>query len=79
METFTLNAFESRDFLGAEISYIYPLLQGVEQKRALTYSLARIDNLYDYIHFINYNDINEYSVERFKYLMEQNKSRVKFR
>lgn len=41
LETFTLNAFESRDFLGAEISYIYPLLQGVEQKRALTYSLAK--------------------------------------
>lgn len=76
LETFTLNAFESRDFLGAEISYIYPLLQGVEQKRALTYSLAKIDNLYDYIHFINYNDINEYSVERFKYLMEQNKSEL---
>ena len=76
LETFTLNAFESRDFLGAEISYIYPLLQGVEQKRALTYSLAKIDNLYDYIHFINYNDINEYSVERFKYLMELNKSEL---
>lgn len=71
LESFNLDTFENRDFLGAEISYIYPLLQEVEQKRALTYVLAKIDNLYDYIHFINYNNISVYSVERFKALMEK--------
>lgn len=73
IDSFSFNHLVNKENIGTEISYLYPILQGEIQEKALNFSLEKIDNLYDYIYFINRNNIKNYSVGKFRELLEQMK------
>lgn len=73
IDSFSFNHFANKENIGTEMSYLYPILQGEIQEKVLNFSLEKINNLYDYIYFINKNNIKTYSVGKFRELLEQMK------
>ena len=73
IDSFSFNQFANKENIGTEMSYLYPILQGEIQEKVLNFSLEKINNLYDYIYFINKNNIKTYSVGKFRELLEQMK------
>lgn len=73
LDNFSFNYFANKENIGTEMSYLYPILQGDVQEKVLNFSLEKINNLYDYIYFINENNIKTYSVGKFRELLEQMK------
>lgn len=73
IDSFSFNHFANKENIGTEMSYLYPILQGEIQEKVLNFSLEKINNLYDYIYFINKNNIKTYSVGKFRDLLEQMK------
>ena len=73
IDNFSFNHFANKENIGTEMSYLYPILQGEIQEKVLNFSLEKINNLYDYIYFINKNNIKTYSVGKFRELLEQMK------
>ena len=73
IDSFSFNHFANKENIGTEMSYLYPILQGEIQVKVLNFSLEKINNLYDYIYFINKNNIKTYSVGKFRELLEQMK------
>ena len=73
IDSFSFNHFAHKENIGTEMTYIYPILQGEIQEKVLNFSLEKINNLYDYIYFINKNNIKTYSVGKFRELLEQMK------
>ena len=57
IDSFSFNHFANKENIGTEMSYLYPILQGEIQEKVLNFSLEKINNLYDYIYFINKNNI----------------------
>ena len=70
IDSFSSNHFANKENIGTEMSYLYPILQGEIQEKVLNFSLEKINNLYDYIYFINKNNIKTYSVGKFRELLE---------
>lgn len=70
IDSFSFNHFANKENIGTEMSYLYPILQGEIQEKVLNFSLEKINNLYDYIYFINKNNIKTYSVGKFRELLE---------
>lgn len=70
IDSFSFNHFGNKENIGTEMSYLYPILQGEIQEKVLNFSLEKINNLYDYIYFINKNNIKTYSVGKFRELLE---------
>lgn len=70
IDSFSFNHFANKENIGTEMSYLYPILQGEIQEKVLNFSLGKINNLYDYIYFINKNNIKTYSVGKFRELLE---------
>ena len=70
IDSFSSNHFANKENIGTEMSYLYPILQGEIQEEVLNFSLEKINNLYDYIYFINKNNIKTYSVGKFRELLE---------
>lgn len=52
------------------LSLIYPIVQDKEKINVLDCCLKMINSFYDYIYFIYSNNIIEYSIEKFKELLE---------
>ena len=69
IDSFSSNHFANKENIGTEMSYLYPILQGEIQEKVLNFSLEKINNLYDYIYFINKNNIKTYSVGKFRELL----------
>lgn len=70
IDSFSFNHFANKENIGTEMSYLYPILQGEIQEKVFNFSLEKINNLYDYIYFINKNNIKTYSVGKFRELLE---------
>lgn len=75
-DVFEFDKLTNKKKVAWEISFLYPILTNTAKDQVLKFLLKSLDRLYEYIHFVYYNKIDSFSVERFKELLDKGKKGI---
>lgn len=79
LHEFKFHELQDKNKIVTEISLLYPIASGELKEDICKFSLAHFKSLYDYIYFVKSNNIETFSVERLKELLDKEKTHLESR
>ena len=75
-DEFKFEKLQNKEEIVTEISFLYSIVTGELQEKIREFSLSKIGNLHSFIYFIKHNEIEDFPVERFKILLQEDKTQL---
>lgn len=75
-DEFKFEKLQNKEEIVTEISFLYSIVTGELQEKIREFSLSKIGNLHNFIYFIKHNEIEDFPVERFKILLQKDKTQL---
>ena len=75
-DEFKFEKLQNKEEIVTEISFLYSIVTGELQEKIREFSLLKIGNLHNFIYFIKHNEIEDFPVERFKILLQKDKTQL---
>lgn len=75
-DEFKFEKLQNKEEIVTEISFLYSIVTGELQEKIREFSLSKIGNLHNFIYFIKHNEIEDFPVERFKILLQEDKTQL---
>lgn len=75
-DEFKFEKLQNKEEIVTEISFLYSIVTGDLQEKIREFSLSKIGNLHNFIYFIKHNEIEDFPVERFKILLQEDKTQL---
>lgn len=75
-DEFKFEKLQNKEEIVIEISFLYSIVTGELQEKIREFSLSKIGNLHNFIYFIKHNEIEIFPVERFKILLQEDKTQL---